>query len=132
MPRHDGLADFRLAAAQRLKDAEELLEPPTLEPNGPLATRRHLRGAMYLAGYAVECITKAYLISMHAPLNTLSDVDAKLRRTTPEMPNLLSASGHSIEVVVRFTDLAAEQNEHQRRSLGFVASEWSTDLRYNG
>lgn len=122
MPRFDGLADFRIAASQRLRDAEELLESPTLDAKAPGAGRRHLRGAMYLAGYAVECIAKAYLITLHAPLNTLGAVDAKLRKSDSDIPNLLSSAGHSIEMIVRFTDLDAVQNERQRRALGFVAS----------
>jgi hypothetical protein len=37
-----------------------------------------LRGSMYLAGYAVECILKAYLISINPPSRTLHEVDADL------------------------------------------------------
>src|SRR4051794_32059413 len=62
MPTRDRLSDFVKSAPRRLKDAEELIEHPTADPQRSDADRRHLRGAMYLAGYAVECLLKAYLI----------------------------------------------------------------------
>ena len=60
MPFRDTIQDYRRSATRRLEDAKELLEPPTLDPQRSDADRRHLRGAMYLAGYAVECLVKAY------------------------------------------------------------------------
>ena len=62
MPFRDTIQDYRHSAARRLEDARELLEPPTLDPQRSDADRRHLRGAMCLAGYAVECLVKAYFI----------------------------------------------------------------------
>lgn len=131
MARYDSIYDFRKVAIHRLRDAFELLEPPSRDVNTSDASSRHLRGSMYLAGYAVECILKAYLIGMHSPLKTLSEVDLKLRKNDPEMPNLLSAQGHSISTILRFTDLEAYQDALQRRQFGQIAGSWNVDMRYD-
>ena len=60
---YDTIKDYRAAANQRLGDARELMETPTRDSERSDAEQRHLRGAMYLAGYAVECLLKAYLNS---------------------------------------------------------------------
>jgi hypothetical protein len=62
MPARGRFSDYVKSAARRLKDAEELLQPPNADPQRSDADRRDLRGAMYLAGYAVESLLKAYLI----------------------------------------------------------------------
>ncbi len=67
----DTIQDYRRSATRRLEDARELLEPPTLDAQRSDAGRRHLRGAMYLAGYAAECLVKAYLIQ-HMNAQTLT------------------------------------------------------------
>jgi hypothetical protein len=60
----DGKTDYIKAARMRLADAYELLEHPS-SPDPPEADRlpdpgvRHLRGALYLAGYAIEFALKA-------------------------------------------------------------------------
>ena len=131
MPRSDSFYDFRKVAVQRLRDAQELLEQPTLDPNGADRSHRHLRGAMYLSGYAVECILKAYLVDMYRLLRTLAQVDAKLRGRDPAMPNLLSAEGHSIAIILRYTDLEEHQDELQRRQFGQLAGAWNVDMRYD-
>ena len=58
----DRLSDFVKSGPRRLKDANELMEMPTADAQRSDAKNRHLRGAMYLAGYAIECLLKAYLI----------------------------------------------------------------------
>jgi hypothetical protein len=63
MVRFDSLADFVKSGPRRLRDAEELLETPTLFPHEAGSASRHLRGAMYLAGYGVECLVKACIIA---------------------------------------------------------------------
>jgi hypothetical protein len=55
-------AQYDLAKVQQLRDAQELLAHPTADAFGTDAHDRHLAGAMYLAGYAVECVLKAYII----------------------------------------------------------------------
>ncbi|MCE5240368.1 hypothetical protein LLH23_18030 [bacterium] len=63
-------AEYQLASQQQLRDAAELLQPPSLDPGGADAMTRHLVGAMYLAGYAVECGLKEFLLRRFGPLVT--------------------------------------------------------------
>lgn len=86
---------------------------------------------MYLAGYAVECIVKAHLISRHDPLKTLAQVDAKLRKSEPDFPNLLGAAGHSISILLRYTDLEAYFDDQLRQAFGAISGGWNVDMRYN-
>jgi len=58
----DGKTELLRAGPKRLADAWELLEEPTRGPRDSGLHRRHLCGACYLAGYAVECILKVYII----------------------------------------------------------------------
>jgi len=60
--KYDGYSELFKAAPKRLCDAQELLEAPTREPNTGDASYRHLCAAQYLAGYAVECVLKTYII----------------------------------------------------------------------
>jgi hypothetical protein len=131
MARFDSIYDFRKSALHRLGDAKELLQRPTLHPAMSDSNSRHLRGAMYLAGYAVECILKAYLINLHQPLTTLTQVDTKLRSLDPALPNLLSAEGHRIGILLAHTDLEVYQNQTRKRLFGLIASNWNVDMRYN-
>jgi hypothetical protein len=70
MAKLENQAEYALASQQQLRDAAELLEPPTLDPTGPDAMTRHLVGAMYLAGYAVECRLKEFLLRKFGHLVT--------------------------------------------------------------
>ena len=58
-------AQYLAAMKQQLMDADELLAHPTQAAFASDAHERHLAGAMYLAGYAVECVLKAYLLRKH-------------------------------------------------------------------
>ena len=69
MPEHDGISEYLKAGLHRLRDAEELLQEPSIILKESGADTRHLRGAVYLAGYAVECVLKAYLIQLGPPRN---------------------------------------------------------------
>lgn len=74
MPEFDGLTTFRISGFHRLRDAEHLLTPPLVQTGEHGVTTRHLRGAMYLCGYGIECLLKAYLIAKYHPLQRLSEV----------------------------------------------------------
>lgn len=63
-------AEYALASSQQIADAAELLEHPTRDAFGTDAHERHLFGAMYLAGYAVECALKAFLLRKFGPAAT--------------------------------------------------------------
>jgi hypothetical protein len=61
MSRHEfsKIADQRKAAFKRLRDAVKLLNCPPGDDDWLEEKGLHARGAMYLAGYAVECKLKA-------------------------------------------------------------------------
>ena len=105
MAEFDGISEYLKAAIQRLEDALELLQPPTLYPNRSDAKTRHLRGAMYLAGYALECIIKAYIITRFKA-QTLEEAiriaPASKRRL---MKKLNTVDGHNLRLLISLTDM---------------------------
>ena len=104
MAEFDGVSEYHQSGLRRLRDAEELLQPPTLLPNESGAETRHLRGAMYLAGYAVECALKEYLLAQDSEVSLAGWLE-KRRASDREAPNLLSAEGHDIALLISLTDL---------------------------
>jgi hypothetical protein len=94
-------------AFQRLDDGEALL------------SISRPRAAIYLTGYAIECILKALLLTV-TPVGERAQVLATFR----------GAVGHNIEwlraqLVQRIGNLPVEENRHVS-----LVSSWSTDLRY--
>lgn len=59
---YDGRSELLDAAPKRLDDALELLTEPRRNQARSDAKVRHLCAAYYLAGYAVECALKVYII----------------------------------------------------------------------
>ena len=131
---HDTIRDYRRAAEQRLADARELMEMPTRDAERSDAERRHLRGAMYLAGYAVECLLKAYLIQ-HNNAPTLSAATVRLNRRRknqglqPVRNIARTAAGHQIAYLVELTDLPTTHTGYDRGLWGRVAA-WQSAWRY--
>jgi hypothetical protein len=119
VPTHDGYSEYVKAAQHRLADALELLEEPTYPGKSGNPQSRHLRGAMYLAGYAVECILKAYIITRHPPCRTLVEVD----------PTLVAAAGHGLDRLLVTSGLEAQLLD-RRQDWGICRS-WTPDWRYN-
>lgn len=97
-----------------------MLEPPTIEMKYGNAELRHLRGAMYLAGYAVECVLKAYIISLNPPARTLREV----------APNLITAAGHNLDTLLETADLEEELGGDRLRSCN-ICRTWTVDWRYS-
>lgn len=133
MPFRDTVRDYRRSAARRLEDAHELLEPPTLDSGRSDADRRHLRGAMYLAGYAPECLLKAYLIQqMNAQTlaSALDMLNGQRRRQGRELVENIarSAAGHRILYLLQLTDLP-RYPAYDVRLWGRVA-QWRSSWRY--
>ena len=60
----DGVTEQRRAAFKRLADAEALLAEEKSE-RWRCEKGLHARGAMYLAGYAIECKLKAIAMELH-------------------------------------------------------------------
>ena len=88
MPEYDSLTSFHKSGLNRLRDAEHLLTTPEVDIHEQGVLSRHMRGAMYLSGYGVECQLKAYLISQHPPYESLSDVLIELRKKDPTIRDI--------------------------------------------
>lgn len=123
MLEYDGVSDLQKAALKRLKDARELLEPPTYERAGADADHRHLCAAEYLAGYAVECALKAAIIHR---------TEARQGRWTKRWsqvlalrqgrkPDLSGANSHDLDAL-----LAVSQLEGELRAYQAMWESWST------
>ena len=131
MADYDGISQYRKAAARRLRDAEELLQPPTVDAYEHGSETRHLRAAVYLAGYAIECILKVYLISQVAVANTLSDVIEARRATGEQFPNILGTDGHRLDILVSLTDLEAQFGNEKRKRDWSLCVKWKSTWRYD-
>src|SRR4051812_34207980 len=105
MAEFDGISTFAKSGRRRLRDAERLLDPPTADRTEQGADMRHLRGAMYLCGYGVECLLKAYLIHLHHGCLRLSDVLTDLRKDGTEIRDICGASGHDLPYLLTLTKL---------------------------
>lgn len=101
------------AATRRFAEANVLLE----ESNNSNA---YTTGAVYLAGYAIECMFKALIVERTAP-----------RQRTMMIAGFRGVSGHSIESLleryrkVKGPAIPRDIREHLTRT-----NSWSTDLRY--
>ena len=112
-----GKTDLLKAGIHRLQDARRLLEAG------------RLRGAMYLAGYAVECKLKARLLEQHR-VATLAELECELQRRTRRR------SGLYVHDLNRLGSLLVGWN----RLCGFpafqrcwrVALSWKVEWRYAG
>ena len=132
MAEFDGVSEYLKAAVQRLEDAQELLQAPTLHRNRSDAATRHLRGAMYLAGYAIECAIKAYIIT-RLKAQTLEEAiriaPASKRR---QMKKLNTADGHNLRLLISLTDmeslLAGNVSLLQQWAICLT---WDAGWRYN-
>lgn len=130
MPEFDSETAYIKSGTRRLRDAEELLEPPTLDPNEHGAETRHLQGAVYLAGYGVECLLKAYLISRHPGCVKLSEVRDAIQKSGLPIRDICGVAGHDLRYLSSLTDLEARMDSAKLRQMSFCAK-WSSVLRYD-
>lgn len=132
---YDNKQTFRKSGFRRLRDAKQLAQPPTLDARQSDADTRHLRGAMYLAGYGVECLLKAYLINQEQ-CRSLAEAQDKINERREKMglepikPIATSAAGHNLEYLLHLTDLESRlDNTH--RILFSVCAKWRSTWRYD-
>ncbi len=131
MVEYDGITHFLKAAPQRLEDAFELLQPPSFNPKASNASHKHLLAAKYLAGYVVECILKAYIISRIPGAMTLHTACERMQEHGMDVSNLSSSKGHNILFLLSLTDLEGNQlPETIKHSLG-ICSRWKSTWRYS-
>ena len=131
MAEYDGKSQYRKAAARRLKDAQELLQPPSIEPNAQGADTRHLRAAMYLAGYSVECILKVYIISKIASASEFAEAIEERRNAGEHISNILGAEGHNLITLLSLTDLEARFTDDERKKDWSLCVKWKSTWRYD-
>jgi len=134
--RFDGEADFGKAGPRRLADAERLMwDPPTgarLRGQRPTPAQLHAGGAAYVAGYAVECALKAYIITK-TPNAVALKAAMNTRKTRGDRPwDLGGSKGHNLQLLLSATDLGAHMDAEQGIKSAFaVCAKWSSDRRYD-
>jgi len=141
MLEYDGISELLKAAPKRLDDARELLDEPRraeIRHRGD-ASYRHLVGAVYLAGYAVECVLKAHIIEMAdgqackrgARVQRWSEALAH-RLERGDVPDLGGRRSHNIELLLQATGIGDELQTDVKASacLAICAKRWRPALRY--
>ena len=129
----DSITEYVKVAPKRLADARELLEQPTWQSDAPDAVYRHLRAAIYLAGYVIECALKAYIISREPPLQRFFEV-IKVRNARGENLDFSGSRGHSLLALCNATDLDTRMDDNDEiRGLWrmWLSADWGPDWRYN-
>ncbi len=86
---HNGISELAVASRQRLADARVLFN-----------ASRH-RGAMYMAGYAVECLLKTKLLHIY-DCNNLRELEELLRQRSI-LPTNRTVFTHQLEDLLRLT-----------------------------
>ena len=123
---YETLKDFQQCTRKRLADAYELLEPPSRDQR---RIRQHQDAAVYLAGYAVECALKAFLIQ-------------KAQRHDPGAQDLQSAAvalgfgpswlrTHDLERLRDAGDLSCAMLLPERKDFS-ICLKWKPEWRYRG
>jgi len=130
MPEFDGLIAFRKSGFHRVRDAQHLLYPVQVNIDERGADTRHTRGAMYLCGYGIECLLKAYLIAQHPPLQRLSDVLKELRKTDPNVRDICGSAGHDLPYLLTLTGLSKGMDSTRKQQMSLF-TKWSSSWRYN-
>lgn len=130
MPEFDGISEYVKSGPRRLRDAEELLQPPTLHPKEHGADTRHLRGAVYLAGYGVECLLKAYLISRQPNCTRLSEARDAIRASGNPIRDICGEAGHDLRYLLSLSDLEARMDAEKLRWMS-LSARWSSSGRYD-
>ena len=118
---------LRQAASRHLADSHRLL--------GETAARcrcrtcaQHRIGAMYIAGYAIECALKAHAIDRRGKTVWQEVVDEE--RGKPARTRIDLRSGHSLRQLIKAADLDPASSNRIQRRFELCASAWRPDLRY--
>ena len=137
MAEYDGISEFRKVAPQRIRDAKKLLESSAIAPQQQGADARHFRAAVYLAGYAIECILKAYIIARQPPSRTLAEAMSR-RASSGEtlkgepLPDIQGAKGHNLPLLLLLTDLEKSLGTARDRQKDWaICLGWKSSWRYD-
>ncbi len=134
--KYDGYSELLKAAPKRLRDAWELLEQPTREAHLSDAAYRHLCGAYYLAGYAVECVLKVYIILLLDPrtdggLRRWGDV-VRYLQSVPGGPDVGGGGSHDLERLATLAELVpAIQSDAGMSEAWALCLKWDYNVRYS-
>ena len=109
---------FAQAAIQRHREAHILLEG-----GGYI-------GAIYLSGYVIECYLK-YLICERYNVIHLADWEREVEQKTGIRPQVTSASGHFLEVLLDYAGLEDPLRRNAKAYAAFqIVNQWHVGLRY--
>lgn len=115
-----GRTELAKAAVHRKLDAMSLLK------------EQRWRGAMYLAGYALECKLKVQLMERYQCFH-LTALEDEIERRTGEQPALSTVRGHNLEYLLGFAQclerLRQNRSMYQRY---LVCNRWDHRWRYAG
>ena len=132
MAEYDGITHYLKAAVRRLEDAEELLSTPQVNATRSDALYRHTTGAVYLAGYAVECVLKAYILQRYN-FPSVTEAQKNASKALKSQFALINTSkGHDLGFLLKMTDLEARMENHDvLKSYWAICRKWSPVLRYD-
>jgi hypothetical protein len=134
--RYDGHSELLKAAPKRLRDAWELMEHPSRDPGSSDAAYRHLCAAHYLAGYAVECILKVYIILLLDARNgprfsKWSDVIDHFGAQAGSA-DLRGRQSHNLARLRVVAELEPEMDtDANMKMLWGICSKWDYNVRYS-
>jgi hypothetical protein len=126
MHAHETKDDYLQVASRHLCDAEKLMAlAPFCRSESPCpkdVLAQHYVGAMYLAGYAVECALKAYLIVQYKKEDFTGVLKELKKAGTP-----IAMAAHSLRSLLWASDL--EETADSRAAMS-RCGKWTTDWRY--
>jgi hypothetical protein len=128
--RFDYASDLVKVAQRRIEDARELLMRPSLKPERGDADQRHLPAAYYLAGYAVECILKAYAVDLY---NSRERADIKRWSEVADRTavDVSGAEGHNLGKLLVVCELEGRMQANPAIMMTWgTCSAWRHDVRY--
>jgi len=115
---YTGISEQSKASKHRLDDARALLN----------ATR--WRGAMYMSGYAVECLIKAKLMRIYDCWN-LHELENELQHRGT-LPSHATVFTHHLELLLRLTQTFERLRQNQKLWPQFnIVNRWTPAWRYS-
>ena len=114
---YTGVSEQAKASSHRLDDARALFNA------------ERWRGAMYMAGYAVECLLKTKLMQMYS-CRTLRELEDELQRRGV-LAEHATVFTHQLELLLRLTRRLAQLRQHRILWPQFVlVNRWIPAWRY--
>jgi len=114
---YSGVSEQSKASAHRLDDARVLLNA------------ERWRGAMYMAGYAVECLLKTKLMQVYG-CRTLRELEDELQRRGV-LDEHATVFTHQLELLLRLTQRSDQLRQHRTLWPQFtLVNRWLPAWRY--